>query len=301
MLSLYKNIICTTIYQAASNYHDEFFNSLLALNSLKYTLVLIYEDEYDLNEDIKSKLKTLCDVKTITNKNESSIIEKRIHLMHKAIEMDGENIIFIDSDDCFTSNGVDLHTENLKNADFSFSDQILIDSESNLLNRTLFSNSNVPDELNSPTDLLQMNYCGLSALAFKKTALEKIELNAIPNNILALDWFLCTQALTKGLIGKKTKDSVVLYRQHSDNTFKKDSKKELVLRKIQFTINHLSHFKEDSFVLQKETLEKCLAALKRDDQMAEDLFKSYNSTLFPWFEDISKLAKQYKKRYNHGK
>lgn len=300
-MGLYKNIICTTIYEAASKYHDEFFNSLLKLKSLGNTLVLIYEDGYLLREDFKSKLKTFCDFKTIASKNESSIVEKRIHLMREAMCTDGEYIIFVDSDDCFTSNGIELHIECLKNADFSFSDQILIDSQSNLLNKTLFSNSIVPDELTSPTDLLYMNYCGLSALAFKNSAFKKIKLETIPRNIMALDWFICTQALSMGLIGKKTKEPVVLYRQHSDNTFIKESNKEFIIKKIQFTINHLNHFKDDKFVLQKEILEECLSALKRDDQLAQELLKSYNSTVFPWFEDISKLAKQYKKRYNHGK
>ncbi|MCP4914382.1 MAG: hypothetical protein GY909_14810 [Oligoflexia bacterium] len=291
-----NNLICSTIYQEAAEYQEDFVKGLLSLNENNNNALLLLEENYELNDKLKNMLSERFETFIIKTETESNIISNRLHLIRKALNIDCENIIFTDSDDFLDPNALILHEESLANYDFSYGDQRLISFDGKRLNKTLFERHSVPETLDDITQLIQKNYCGLSALAFKKSSLKKLNLLEVPHSILALDWYIVTLALLFKLKGRKTSEPVVNYRQHINNNFAIDLEKkyEILVKKLRSAAAHTAAFSTEEHQIQLKKYKNCLNITQRNNEASRKLLKSYIPTAFPWFEDISKLSETIK-------
>lgn len=291
----YQAVICFSIFSAAKPYHSAFIDALLKLRSRDNIALLILQDNYSFSEVELQSLSRVYDVFLSTDDPSHSVQETKINLIKQAACFRSDNIIFTDSDDCLHEDALELHFDVLEQHDFSYSDQVLINTDGELLGRCLFDNANVPSKLEHYSALLYQNYCGLSALGFKKATLEKIDLDTLAKDSIAPDWMLAMQALINGAVAAQTARPVVYYRQHAANYFKSSHQPiDYYEKKLENLIVHLNNL---NLPETRQYLVDCQNALKlltSSSNLVRLLDNNKSWTHFPWFQDIFRFVQSSK-------
>jgi hypothetical protein len=293
--TLYKAVICFSIYAAAKQYHRTFIEALLDLEDANNVALLILEDGYCFSDGYMQQLKQKFDVFTGANDPKNTVQQTKILLIEQAANFNAEVIVFTDFDDYLHPQALSLHLEVLRKYDFSYSDQILIDDGGQLLGRTLFDRAEVPRRIDSYKALLYQNYCGLSALAFNKATLAKVDISLLAVNSIAPDWMLTMLALRSGAIAGQTQTPVVFYRQHQANYFNAEKQlQQYYEKKLQSLIVHLKNL---DLPETREYLVDCqdaLSLLTSSTDLEYLLETDISSTRFPWFQDIYRFVQSSK-------
>lgn len=125
-------------------------------------------------------------------------------------------LIFADMDDMLLANAPGQHLAALADADFSYGDLCLMDAAGNDLRRRFFDRTEVPWHVDSAGSVLRRNFLGLSNTAVRTVRLPSSVLQ-VPDDVLAVDWWLFTTLLLGGRRGARTTAPVARYRLHDDN------------------------------------------------------------------------------------
>lgn len=231
------------------------------------------------------------EIKEINSKGHP--VKSREILFNVLRSLSADIFIFSDCDDVLTSDAVKHHLMTLKENDFSYSDQLLMDETGKLTGRSLYDSWHVPDRLDSIEPILMGNFVGASGLAFRACCLCDIP-TSFPKQLRAVDWWLVTRMLLAGHVGAKTSKPTVCYRQHQNNTTIQEGALSYseFLKRMEIVKLHLREFKQYSEftevydqVLRLETM----IADRPEDVRRTKAFGHCNG---PWYSDIFKVIEE---------
>jgi len=204
-----------------------------------------------------------------------------------------EVLVFVDMDDLIAPEGVDRHLAALAEADFSYGDMVLIDAAGRGLGRRFFDHANVPDRVDDVIAVSDRNFLGFSNTAVRTNCIAPVAL-AVPEHIVAADWWFFTMLLLGGRRGRKTAGLVASYRLHEANTLGAGAP-QTVAEAISQTEAMLRHYRAFSahpaLAGRADDTAKVLAKLR--DAPAQELvtrLASPDGEFGAWFEGIGRLA-----------
>jgi len=232
-----KNAVFSVIFYNNLKYFDDFLNSLNNQICKNYELFLV-------NDGIEAgQLNSL--LKNLKSSYYLYSIEKGLHpskIREKGIEellkRKYDKIVFADSDDMMSSNRINESLEALEEYAIVFNDITIIDEVGNIIKSKIWGNR-LYNKIVDQNFLIDKNVLGLGNTAIRSSFLKKI---SIPNNIIAVDWFLFSM-LIGNEIAKFIENSYTLYRQHSNNTI--GIKEETTIERLEYILDvREKHFKE---------------------------------------------------------
>lgn len=138
-------------------------------------------------------------------------------MLSQAVYSGADVLIFADMDDMLLANAPNSHITALAEADFSYGDLCLMDAQGHDLKRRFFDGVDVPWSVADVADLQRRNFLGLSNTAIRTDCLPAAAFH-VPDDIVAVDWWLFTTLLLAGRRGARTAAPVTRYRQHDVNT-----------------------------------------------------------------------------------
>lgn len=150
----------------------------------------------------------------VTSANSSAVPQIRLQMLKSAANV-GDLVVCFDMDDVPSSQSLMLHSETLRDADFSYGDMWLIDDKSSVPTTTFFDGLAVPELIQSPEALCNRNFVGLTNSALRSERLRCWD-EGVPD-VEAVDWWLYTRLLQCGCVGKRTRAPVVSYRIHDNS------------------------------------------------------------------------------------
>lgn len=205
-----KIAFLTTIFPTKDEYLRDFFDSL-EQQTYKDFSVIVVNDGYKNFEVIQLKYENLSIIE-LPYKNTPA--KNREYGINYCIKNGYDILIFGDIDDYFENNRIQKTLDLLKNYDVVINDL------------SLFDKNGVYDEqyLSHRLDNLQLvdiefikdkNIFGLSNTAIKLNPQLKI---AIPNDLIAVDWYIFSILLLEGKKAIFTNETTTYYRQYVENT-----------------------------------------------------------------------------------
>ena len=213
-------------------------------------------------------------------------------------ESDAEVLVFVDMDDVPLADAFHSHLAALSEADFSYGDMGLIDDDGTPLGPTFFRDCAIPERLAGKSGrraLIARNFLGFTNTALRRASLDRSAC-AIPDGLVAADWWLFTALLRTGRRGAKTAAPVVRYRMHPGNMFggRPDPNPAAVARRIEIARRHYAALADDPDAAEWEQAYAQLA-LKIQETGNPMARKIENACAAPgvWFEDVAQLARGY--------
>ena len=146
----------------------------------------------------------------------SSQAKVRRIMLEAGMRSGADILVFVDMDDMLLGNAPGNHLDALANADFSYGDLCLMDATGQDLRRRFYDRADVPWQVTSVDAVQRRNFLGLSNTAIR-TARLPVSALQVPDDVLAVDWWLFTTLLQAGRRGVRTVAPVVHYRLHADN------------------------------------------------------------------------------------
>lgn len=209
-------VVLGILYPGIENYLDDYFNSLQHQSYMDFD-IWIYND--GLNKEllqkymIKYKELNIYEKKLEDNCTPAQIREIAI----KGIKDKYDYLVLTDADDYFSSNRIEKSINILQKYDFSYNDMVLINSKGEEISgKTYFTNKCNPKIVNNLFKILKKNFCGLSNSAINLKTVN-LDFLLIPENLIAVDWWIFSLLLMKGYKGCFLEDSFTYYRQHETN------------------------------------------------------------------------------------
>jgi len=206
-MKMNKTIVATCIYPSAWKYFQETADSIKNQTCKNFDVLIINDS---LSQD--KILEKFSNLNVLLFDYKNSPTKNRIQLINKCLEMEYENIIFIDSDDVMSTNRVESAINELDRCDLVVNDlDLSIDGK--IIKKNIFSFNNNPVDL---LDLITGNVMGMTNTSIKSSLLKKINYGKIHNKIF--DWTLFFGAFLFSDKKKFITDSNSIYRIHSKNT-----------------------------------------------------------------------------------
>ncbi len=202
-------VVAGVIYPGVEKYLPDYARSLLAQTDQEFDLMLI-------NDGADPELRQLFPVNTIWLNNTGSYSPAKIRqlLMENARQSGYEQLIWTDSDDYFSNNRVAESKRLLKTHDFVFNELVVVDQSGTILQDKYLTSIKIHDTVSSHRELLDRNFIGLSNSALNLSTADGI---AIPSTIIAVDWWIYSLLVIRGLRGKFLPEASTFYRQHTGN------------------------------------------------------------------------------------
>ncbi|AXH14489.1 hypothetical protein CP985_13205 [Malaciobacter mytili LMG 24559] len=280
-----KIALLTTIFPMNESYLIQFFDSLEKQTFKDFDIIVVNDGYKDFNK-IKDKYATL---KIIELNYSNTHAKNREYGINYVISNSYDILIFGDSDDYFKNNRVEVSIEKLKKYDIVINDLSLFYNK-NYYNKMYFSNrinnnSEIKLEL-----ILDKNIFGMSNSAIK---LEKVDLIEFDKSLIAIDWYLFSYLLIKGLKAVFTNETETFYRQHSDNIIGIGKLTEdKILKGIDLKIKQYKLLIKENIIyadLLKQMLElkdkiKCIKTL--------ELINNQNIKFPLWWEEIKLIEEK---------
>ncbi len=204
-----KIALFTTIYPMRKDFLIQFFDSLVA-QSYKDFDIIVVNDGCEVFRDIKNQYKQL---NIIELEYSNSIAKNREYGINHCIENKYDILIFGDSDDYFESNRVEKSVEILHDSDIVVNDVSLF-GEGIAASEKYFSNRIQNNQLIDLEFVLDKNIFGLSNTAISLKSMSKVE---IPEDLIAVDWFVFGVLLYAKKTARFTNETVTYYRQYDKN------------------------------------------------------------------------------------
>ena len=206
--------ICTAVYEAARPFLAEWVECAMRAAVLQPVDAVVVSDGVPDIVEILEPLRRVVSVTVIPG--EGTPAEIRSLMLRAAHSRGSEILVLADCDDCLTPDAIELHTTALDSADFSYGDMEIVDKDGQFLGTNLYEGKEIPEFLNSSSDLARRNFVGFGNSAIWRENL-RFEDCIFPNTVVAPDWWLFTKLLDRGLTGRKTSRAVGRYRQHGAN------------------------------------------------------------------------------------
>lgn len=191
-------------------YIIEMFDSLVNQNFNEFDLIVVnggLEEFLELSKNYNQKL-TIIELKGVSNPAENRQIG-----INYCIESGYDYLIFGDSDDTFSKNRVEQSLNLLEEYDVVANDLILFENDS-ILEKNYLSNRLKNNQVISFEYIRNKNILGLSNTAIRLSKLERL---VIPNELIAVDWYLFSLLLLQGKKAVFTNEAVTCYRQYAGN------------------------------------------------------------------------------------
>ena len=197
-------LILGVVYPGVEPFLKSYFQSLIEQTKSAFDLLILNDGYQGLLPDHNLNL----DIMEI--QGNKTIAQVRGQGIQYAITNEYEYLIFSDTDDCYSSNYVEILTEGLDKADFVYSKITPVEQNGH----NAVSYFSMPQATYNYSSLLDYNYIGLSSSGVKTEKLEKIR---VPKDVVAIDWFIYTFLLLSGFSGKYIDNATIFYRQYDDN------------------------------------------------------------------------------------
>jgi glycosyltransferase involved in cell wall biosynthesis len=207
-----KTVLLTTIYPAAKNFMDSFFESLQK-QTYKNFDILVINDGF---KNFSSHKTQYSDLNLIEILSSESPAKNREVGIKKVIELGYKFLIFGDSDDFFSENRIQESIKALKHNDIVINELTLYKDDNYCVDNFLKNNLDDTNPLNE--NIIDGNIFGFSNIAIRVNIIEQpIDFNS---QIIAVDWFFISTLFlqNKWLNIIFLKDVVTYYRQYNSNT-----------------------------------------------------------------------------------
>ena len=252
-----KNLLACVIYKGVEPYISNLLKSVSLQSSNDFDL-LIFNDGVSDSSELSNYKSNIIEIK-------SESLQTPPIVRNKCIEFAKTNhyssIIFCDADDLLSSNYVEEILYALNTYDFAFCDlhpfRFDISEKS-----SAFLSSFIPSNGIFLNDIIDRNLIGLGHSGMRVESIKEIQL---PHELVAVDWYLFSVMILKGLIGNFIARPLVHYRQSSLNTVglvKRVSKKS-VLHGI--NVKKLHYRAMLSYCSQNNILEKNIYLQKYEE------------------------------------
>ncbi len=211
--------ICTAVYESGLRFFADYCRGLAAAlqGSGGVQKLVLMADNLDV-EVLQPWLSPLRDLAEITvARGHGSPAAIRRQMLTLAAQQDASAIACFDMDDIPLPAGLNLHGQALAGGDVSFGDLEMIDEHGHPLGRTFFAGCEVPDRVDDTAALLRRNFLGFSNTAFRLDRVA-VTAEALPDGVVAADWWFFTMLVRQGSDAVKTAAPVVAYRSHGDST-----------------------------------------------------------------------------------
>ena len=199
----------TTIYPTKKQHLFDFFNSLNN-QTFKHFDIIVVNDKYENFSEIIRKYPLLNIIELPYSKSPA---KNREYGINYVLNSNYQYLIFGDSDDYFSSNRVEKSLEYLQDFDIVVNDVSLFDNKS-IYSKKYFSNR-IKNNFRIDLDFIKdKNIFGLSNTAICTTNINEIK---IPENIVAVDWYIFTSLLIDEQRAVFSNKMITFYRQHEKN------------------------------------------------------------------------------------
>ena len=205
----FKTLVLGVNYKGVKNYAKDYFKSIMNQDTDQFDLLIINDNSESL--EIR-EMNVNVDEIMISNNNSPAMI--RYEGLNYAIRNDYQNLIFSDLDDFFSTNRISSSISALQKYDFVFNEIFLTDKNSEIIEENYFYKICPEKNVDTFNRIIDHNCFGLSQTGIN---LQTIKDFYIPENIIAVDWWIFTIMLLNGATGKFIDNAITYYRQSDDN------------------------------------------------------------------------------------
>lgn len=209
-MTLNKIAFLTTVFPIEEQYLYDFFDSLQNQTYKNFDVVVV-NDGYENFEAMKVKYSLNLNI--IELQYSSSPAKNREYGINYCIDEKYDVLIFGDSDDYFEANRVEKSLEFLKECDIVVNDLSLFD-ENGIYEEKYLSHRLENLEIVDFEFIKNKNIFGLSNTAIKLKDISKV---TIPDDLIAVDWYIFSILLLKNKKAIFTNETVSYYRQYQKN------------------------------------------------------------------------------------
>lgn len=206
-----KVAFLTTIFPMNGQYLVDFFDSLQHQTNNNFDVIVVNDGCKEF-EKIKTVYEKMLNIIELQYSNTPA--KNREYGINYCIENGYDILIFGDSDDYFEQNRVEKSLQLLKEYDVVINDLNLFD-ESGVYEEQYLSHRVKNLAIVEFEFIKDKNICGLSNTAIKLEGISKID---IPDDLIAVDWYLFSMLLIEGGKAVFTNETISYYRQHQQNT-----------------------------------------------------------------------------------
>ena len=204
-----ETLVMVVYYKGAERYASDYFKSIENQSTKQFDLLIIYDNVASFKI---SGLNVSINEIMISERKKPSMI--RLDGMRYALENNYRNLIFSDIDDYFSNNRISLSVRELEEYSFVFNEISLINQNGGLLKENYLHQISVLKYVDSFSHILDYNCLGLTHTGVN---LELIDNFYIPEDIIAVDWWVFTILLLNGATGKYVDNATTYYRQSDNN------------------------------------------------------------------------------------
>ena len=205
----FKTLVLGVNYKGVENYAKDYFKSIMNQDTDQFDLLIINDNTESL--EIR-EMNVNVDEIMISNNNSPAMI--RYEGLNYAIRNDYQNLIFSDLDDFFSMNRISSSISALQKYDFVFNEIFLTDKNSEIIDENYFYKICPEKSVDTFNRIIDYNCFGLSQTGIN---LQTIKDFYIPENIIAVDWWIFTIMLLNGATGKFIDNAITYYRQSDHN------------------------------------------------------------------------------------
>ena len=283
-----KVAFLSTVYPGADTYLDDFFKSLVT-QDYKHFDVIILNDGLDNFEKYSSLYKTL-------NIHEIKYTDTPAKIREKGLKYTIENkydvIIFGDCDDYFKNNRLSESIRCLEAYDVVVNDFDLLSNDNKIITPNYLSNRLNDNQEILLDYVLDKNCFGLSNTAINAKFLRSI---CFDSNLIAVDWYLFSFLLLRGIRAVFTNNTGTYYRQYEGNAIGisslDDSK---ILKGIEAKLIHYREMAKlsDEFLPLYESFYNLRNAISKNNGFKESYLEQIRNReiVSPlWWENIKLL------------
>ncbi|MBI4931334.1 MAG: hypothetical protein HY841_11265 [Bacteroidetes bacterium] len=290
----HNTLLAGVVYKGAEPFLPMYFDSIKKQSDKNFDVLIINdglgEEKLDIYEE---------DINVLLIKEKCTFARIRQKIIEYACENQYANLIFSDTDDFFSEQRIELSIKYLKKYDFVLNELHLVDENNLVIQPCFLSGIITEDELSDYTILLDKNIAGMSNTAVNVNAIKKI---IIPNDVIAVDWYLFSCMLLNKCKGKFITHCTTFYRQHDGNLvgMKGGMNNDKLMFGIEVKKKHFSRMKE--FCIENKYIDAALIYTVKLDEMialekkiSESDFKqkyikavnqNYDKIFSGWWSDI---------------
>ncbi len=202
--------ICTAAYPQAALRIQQYADALAALLGAREDVCALVVAEAGMT--MPAALRDIRRIEWVSSQA-SAPAPLRGAMLEMARDVAAEWLLFVDFDDRIKPGAADLWDRLSSEIQIGYADLDLIDSEGEALGRLMFDH--LPDTLVA-RDLEAANCLGFSNTALNRQALNAEDCN-VPDGLIAVDWWLFSRLLQRGIAAGRIDGVVADYRQYDGN------------------------------------------------------------------------------------
>jgi hypothetical protein len=293
-----KNLLACVIYKGVEPYLSDLLQAISLQTSKNFDLLILNDGVFNFPELSDHEL-NIIEIKSESFQT-ASLNRKRC--IDYAKKNNYITITFCDADDLPSPNYVEEILHALKTNDFAFCDLHPFEFDVSEKSSSFLSNYISSNEI-LLNDIIDRNLIGLGHSGMKVESVLNIQLL---DELIAVDWYLFSIMMLKGLIGEFIDRPLVNYRQSSLNTvgvIKKVSKesvlrgvnvKEIHYKAMLYHCLHNNYFEKKVYSQKYEEIKELKIYLKNSKNLSnytKVLNNNLSSIFCGWWSEILSLNK----------